>query len=224
MGRLKIAECTYPNVRKGMYLITNQGTVINAISMRPQSIYIDKDGYFRTSLTPDDRRQSRNFQIHRLVAWQFCENLAPEIKTQVNHIDGIKTHNFDWNLEWVTPGENTRHAIANHLRNTSGENGTHSIYSKSMVEDICEKYQIGMQPIEVYRLYYPDGPIRDSDQVSLYRLLWNLKKRKVWGEITSKYSYSTDIVKNPAAKVFMPTDRYPYTTDDIKWICELLEF
>jgi hypothetical protein len=54
-------------------------------------------------------------RIHRLVAITFLYNDGPINKTQVNHIDGNIYNNHANNLEWISPYENTMHAIKHDL-------------------------------------------------------------------------------------------------------------
>lgn len=73
-------------------------------------------GYLAVRLAITPQRAARRL-VHRLVAEHFIPN--PENKPYVNHIDGIKHHNYIDNLEWVTPSENSKHAYESGLRDVS---------------------------------------------------------------------------------------------------------
>lgn len=93
---------------EGLYQISNLGNIKNIKKYNHMLLTgcLDKDGYKITVLTKD--RIKKTVKIHRLVAIAFISN--PEGKGQVNHIDGDKINNNDWNLEWNTHSENQLHA------------------------------------------------------------------------------------------------------------------
>ena len=65
-----------------------------------------KDGYLRYALRKNGK--AYEFKGHRLVAEAFIPN--PENKPTINHINGDKTCNKKWNLEWATREEQMQHA------------------------------------------------------------------------------------------------------------------
>lgn len=80
----------------------------------------DKKGYLRVVLCDSDGMHTK--KVHRLVAEAFIPN--PEIKPEVNHVDGCKGNNRVTNLEWNTHKENMEHAFANGLGKRSEKCGS----------------------------------------------------------------------------------------------------
>lgn len=72
------------------------------IIMRPALV---GHGYLKIKLSTNG--YVRYYLVHRLVAEAF---IGPSYGQQVNHIDGDKTHNAMWNLEWVSAQQNIDHA------------------------------------------------------------------------------------------------------------------
>lgn len=70
-----------------------------------------QQGYKHVTLIIDGKQ--KRMRVHRLVAEVFLENI--ENKPYVNHKDGNRSNNHVNNLEWVTPSENTQHAVSKGL-------------------------------------------------------------------------------------------------------------
>lgn len=94
--------------------------------------------------------KSANFKIHRLVAKAFVEN--PYNFQTVNHKDCVKLNNHFTNLEWMSSGDNTRHAFANGL-NDIGEDRTQAKLTDSDVLAIKEAFAEGASNAELAKVF-----------------------------------------------------------------------
>jgi len=117
------------------YLIDVNG---NIYSIRYKKYLKWEDRYGYWSVTLYNKKGSRKYLVHRLVAKTFIPN--PLYKPYVNHIDGVRKNNNVKNLEWVTPKENSRHAWMNGLQ----------VPSEKQKEAIREKIRIGIPGFGAY--------------------------------------------------------------------------
>jgi hypothetical protein len=96
---------------ESQYEISNLGRVRNKNKDCFVCIKTGKVGYNVVNLWKYN--EYKTFYIHRLTAIHFIDN--PKGLDEVNHLDGNKLNNSISNLEWVTTGENVRHAISTGL-------------------------------------------------------------------------------------------------------------
>lgn len=89
------------------YEVSNYGNVRNKMNGKFVIGDVNNFGYYRVKLYSKGR--SERFFRHRLVATHFIPN--PNGCKFVNHIDGDKSNNSVFNLEWVTQSENEKHAF-----------------------------------------------------------------------------------------------------------------
>lgn len=107
----------------------------------------NSDGYLSVVLYGNDGKVSA--KVHKLVAGAFIPN--PMGRPQINHIDGVKAHNWVNNLEWVTASENLKHAYRIGLAITCNGNAK---LTTSQVIEIRRLYEIeGMMQADIARLF-----------------------------------------------------------------------
>lgn len=162
-------EC-YPD-----YEISNYGNVrsLDRIVFHPNGnlrlkgkpIKMRVKNYGYVSLT--NNGVSNNFYIHRLVAIAFLPN--PELKPQVNHIDGNKFNNNYSNLEWCTAKENLYHARKTGLNK---QNGSDSVNSKLSEKEVLE-IRDSILTCEILSVMY------NVSSSSIH----NIKTKKTWKHI-----------------------------------------
>ncbi len=153
---------------KGLYEISDTGKVRNVVKNKTLRISNNGNGYLRVGLRKDDKR--RNFLLHRLLALSFIPN--PDNKSQVNHINGIKTDNRVENLEWCTNKENNVHAIGTGLLNNRGSSHGRSKLTEEDVYKIREMAQNKLTDVDI------SGIFKVSPATVYY-----IRTRKTWKHI-----------------------------------------
>lgn len=93
---------------EGLYLISSFGRVKSIINNKILTPCIVRANGLVVGLMRNGKVEKR--QVSRLVAAAFIPN--PDNKPYVDHIDGVKYHNFADNLRWCTQKENMNYKPA----------------------------------------------------------------------------------------------------------------
>lgn len=129
------------------YYITKNGDVYrNDKRMSPS---ISNQGYYRISLSNNNIKKT--YSVHGLVAEAFIPN--PNNYPFINHKDGNKLNNNDWNLEWCTNSQNLKHAYKLGLKSAIGVNNGRSKLTNEQVLQIKILISKNIKLLNISKLY-----------------------------------------------------------------------
>ena len=161
----------YIDCRETNYEVSNKGRIRNN-KKEIIKLSVNRDGYQKFNLCTGYKTYTKT--VHRLVALAFIPN--PDDKPFVNHIDGNKLNCVDINLEWVTPKENTQHAIQTGLAGRVGTSNPRNIYTEDQVHEVCKLLEAGKSAKDITKIL----------SVSI-NLVSNIRDGKNWTFISKLY-------------------------------------
>jgi hypothetical protein len=136
-----------------LYAVREDGLVFhtgNLSWVKPQR---DKQGYYRVTLL-NDEGVTKKYQLHRLVAWAFCEGYSPGLI--VNHLDSVPANNHYTNLEWTTHAGNSRHMVDTGRfkypnKKLSDEDVVYIRHSNIKTKQLAEMFNVSKTCIKYHR-------------------------------------------------------------------------
>src|SRR5690625_400199 len=144
---------------KEMYTATKEGKIYSKYTEKYLKGFYNKDGYEIVTLYDKNSRKGKQVRVHRFVA--YCLVDGYEEGLYVNHIDGDKTNNHADNLEWVTPKENTEHAVK--ILGTVGLKGelSHS-FGRKVSKEVREKISKTLKETNRGRIFYNNVSVKGT--------------------------------------------------------------
>ena len=197
---MPISVMAVPNIDSRI-TISTWGRIYNGITgnILPKNTEYNKNHYVSVGVY-DLFGNKLMVQPHRVLL--MTVNYIPGCELlDVNHIDGIKYHNWIWNLEWNTRKENIDHAINTGLFNL-GETRENSNITNDQANTICKLIQDGKSPSEIELI----TGIQGAAQIST-----NIKMGLSWKHISCNYDFSNAY------------SRFLFTDEQIHMICKAFE-
>jgi hypothetical protein len=165
------------------YFISNWGRVKSSYR-KNRHIFLKygryTKGYMFVNLYRRDINNTSNKRacsISRLVAKHFIPN--PKNLPEVNHKDGVKSHNYYRNLEWCTRSYNTKHAYKKGLRVSIISHGSNNGNSKLTDSEVIKIRRLC--EIEHY------GEMTQKEIAERFRItvhmVQNIKHKRNWKKV-----------------------------------------
>lgn len=176
-----ITSWVVPNIMYERYLISNFGRVFDRALNKFMTFHFNKaynedgtnDGYlvFKVAYYVDMYTlAAKDVYLHRAVMITFG-GLHPFYRElEVNHKDGVKTHNYISNLEWCTPSWNMQHAYA------TGLNKGNRAIPDEKVHEICHRLMAGQTASQI-----------EKEMGINHKTIYEIKSGAVYEHITRLY-------------------------------------
>lgn len=165
---------------EGTHEVSNQGRVRSTTYVKyhaPPPRYLtphpDKDGYYRVLMWPPGSTNGKNRIVSRLVASTFIR--PPIGGEQVNHIDGIKAHNWVDNLEWGTGQYNIEHARVTGLKAAGEQIGRARLTEEQVLEIRSLRGQLSYGALAV-RFHVTKSAINHIMAGRSWSALWSFRR------------------------------------------------
>ena len=198
--------------QKTNYKISNHGRVYNMNTCKMMNFENWTSNYLCIKLNLSDK--SYTIGVHRLVAMYFCKIPKRHVKKGLgftdlvpNHKDGNKHHNAAFNLEWVTPKENTEHAFRTDLcSGIIGENSHLATMKDKDCIQICELIMQKKTNKEIVEFMTKKGIEVTAKMVQ------HIRAKETWKHITKNYDFPK----------LSDTTPYKISEETIHEICKLI--
>lgn len=178
--------------------VSNYGRVYDYRRETYCNLHLDSKGYLYIIAAYNGQKMYP--RVHRLVLATFgyipgCETML------VNHLDGIKYHNYPWNLEWTDYSGNAKHAYSIGLiDNKKGEDRVSAKITNEQAKQICERLQNGESNIG----------IANSMGISV-NIVSSIRNKAAWNWISKDYTFESGKIPNR------------FSDDEVRLICNLFE-
>lgn len=194
-----------PSLNDGIlpyYFISNTGLIYSTVLDRYLNFGNHIDGYLNVRLNTVNGSITKS--VHRLEMLTFVPIDNCELY-EVNHIDGVKTNNNIYNLEWVNHDENMKHASRTGLFVARGEARENTKLTENQVRTICEKISEGKPPKQISQ----EMNLKDCN---IDKIVMNIVNGYSWRHISREYDFSHKFNR-----------QFLFTIDQIHEICRYLE-
>lgn len=175
---------------KDYYFISNYGRICSVYHGYPvlMCVSISNAGYVQVPLSSKDGK-TKLMLLHRIVMRCFCP-IPNHEEMAVNHIDGIKYHNWLSNLEWVTNSENMIHCYRNNLE-INGIDHPWTTIIEEQVHHICQLMEQGLPNRIISEMVFGD-----KDHIGI---IGSIRGKHSWVNISRNYNIDTP---NPGKRLF----------------------